>query len=150
MTLVAAPAPHGLGPTLVSQDGARRASVDATGSASNGGLTVRLLDDESGTWTHLATADLTALLAPPGASRPPQDASAEVLVLTRRNTLGPSDFEVLGRAGIRLLLIPHPTRAQVAAVAIDPDGRPGIREVVAGTVTSIRAESGDIEVRRPG
>ncbi len=150
VTLVAAPMLHGLGPVLVSSDGTRRASVDATGNASSGGLAIRLLDDESGAWTHLSTADLTALLAPPDAARPPPNASADLLVLTRRSTLGPSDFEALGRAGIRLLLVPHPTRAQVAAVAIDPHGRPGIREVVEGTVASIRAESGDIEVRRPG
>ncbi len=150
VTLVAAPVLHGLGPTLVSQDGARRASVDATGVASNGGLAVRLLDDEYGAWTHLSTADLTVLVAPPGAARPPQNAPADVLVLTRRSTLGPSDFEVLGRAGIRLLLIPHPTRAQVAAVAIDANGRPGVREVVTGTVVSIRSQSGDLEVRQPG
>lgn len=150
VTLVAAPALHGLGPALVSQDGARRASVDATGSASSGGLAVRLLDDASGTWTHLSTADLSVLVAPPGASHPPPETSAGLLVLTRRSTLGPSDFDALGRAGIRLLLVPHPTRAQVAAVAIDLEGQPGTREVVAGTVTSIRAESGDIEVRQPG
>ena len=150
VTLVAAPALHGLGPTLVSQNGGRRALVDATGIASSGGLAVRLLDDESGAWTHLSSADLTALLAPPGAVRPPPNASADVLVLTRRSTLGPSDFEVLGRTGIRLLLVPHPTRAQVAAVAIDPEGRPGVREVVTGTVVSIRSQSGDLEVRQPG
>ncbi|MDE2903273.1 MAG: ComEC/Rec2 family competence protein [Chloroflexota bacterium] len=146
----AAPLLHGLGPALVSQDGARRTPVEAAGSASSGGLTVRMLDHTSGSWTVLSSADVSALVAPPGAARPPPNASADVLVLTRRSTLGPSDFDVLGRAGIRLLLIPHPTRAQVAAVAIDPDGRPGIREVVEGTVALIRAESGDLEVRRPG
>lgn len=150
VTLVAAPALHGLGPTLVSTDGARRASVDATGVASSGGLAVRLLDEESGTWTHLSTADLTVLVAPPGAARPPPKTSADVLVLTRRSTLGPSDFEALSRAGIRLLLVPHPMRAQVAAFAIDLEGRPGVREVVTGTVVLIRSQSGDLEVRRPG
>lgn len=150
VSLVAAPALHGLGPTLVSSDGARRASVDATGVASSGGLAVRLLDEESGTWTHLSTADLTVLIAAPGATSPPPSTSADVLVFTRRSTLGPSDFEALGGAGIRLLLVPHPTRAQVAAVAIDPEGRPGVREVVTGTVVSIRSQSGDLEVRRPG
>ena len=150
VTLVAAPALHGLGPTLVSRDGARRASVDATGSASNGGLAVRLLDEETGTWTHISNADLTVLVAPPGAARPPPNTSADVLVLTRRSTLGPSDFEVLGRAGLRLLLVPHPTRAQVAAVAIDLEGRPGVRDVVTGTVVSIRSRSGDLELRQPG
>ncbi|MYD94800.1 MAG: ComEC/Rec2 family competence protein [Chloroflexi bacterium] len=150
VTLVAAPMLHGLGPVLVSSDGTRRASVDAIGSASSGGLSVRLLGEESGTWTHLATADLTVLVAPPGATSPPPSTSADLLVLTRRSTLGPSDFEALSRAGIRLLLVPHPTRAQVAAVAIDPEGRPGVREVVAGTVVSIRSQSGDLEVRQPG
>ena len=59
-------------------------------------------------------------------------------------------FEVLGRAGVRLLLVPHPTRAQIAAAALDPSGQLSAREVVAGTVVSLRAQSGDIEVRRPG
>ena len=150
VTLVAAPMLHGLGPVLVSSDGTRRASVDATGNASSGGLAIRLLDDESGAWTNLSTADLAVLVAPPGAARPPPNTSADVLVLTRRSTLGPSDFEALGRAGFRLLLVPHPTRAQIAAVELDPGGQPGTRQVVAGTVVSLRAQSGDVEVRRPG
>jgi len=148
--LATAPQYQGLGAALVSRDGVRRAPVAATGTASNDGLTVGFLHDKSGAWTVLSTPDLSALVAPPGATRPPSDAAADVLVLTRRSTLGPSDFEVLGRAGIRLLLVPHPTRAQVAAVAIDPEGRPGVREVVTGTVVSIRSQSGDLEVRRPG
>lgn len=150
VTLVAAPPLHGLGAGLVARDGARRAPVDPAGSSSSGGLTLRLLDDPSGAWTQLSTSDVTALVAPPGAARPHSATSADVLVLTRGSTLGPSDVGALGAAGVRLLLVPHPTRAQVAAVAIDPEGRPGIREVVAGTVVSIRAQSGDVEVRRPG
>ena len=146
----AAPPLHGLGPTLVTQDGARRTPVEAGGSASSGGLTVRMLDRPSGLWTVVSSADVTALVAPPGAARPPPGAAADVLVLTRRSTVGPSDSGALRASGIRLLLIPHPTRAQVAAVAIDPEGQPATRNVVAGTVVSIRAQSGDLEVRRPG
>ena len=149
VALAAAPTLHGLGPALVSQDGARRALVDASGNASSGGLTVELLHDESGAWTRLSTTDLTALVAPPGAALPPPGAFADVLVLTRRSTLGPSDFSSLGEAGIRLLLVPHPTRARTAAVALNPDGDPGIREVVSGAVLPIRADSGEIEVRQP-
>lgn len=149
VALVAAPPLHGLGPALVTHDRARRAPVDAVGTASTGGLTVRMLDHRSGSWTELSGADITVLVAPPAAARPPPGASADALVLTRRSTLGPSAFDALGAAGVRLLLVPHPTRAQVAAVAIDPEGRAFIREVVAGTVVSIRAESGEIEVRQP-
>ena len=146
----AAPRFHGLGAALVSRDGARRVPVEATGTASGDGLTVRFLDGESGPWTRLAAPDLTALVAPPGASHLPAGASADVLVLTRGSTLGPSDFDVLGAAGIRLLLVPHPTSAKVAAVAMDPNGQPEIREVVQGSVVSIRAQIGDLEVLRPG
>lgn len=150
VTLVAAPPLHGLGPALVTHDMARRAPVDAAASASAGGLTVRMLDHASGLWTKLSSADVTVLVAPPGAARPPPGTSADVLVLGRRSTLGPSAFHALGSSGIRLLLVPHPTRAQVAAVAIGPEGRPGVREVVTGTVVSIRSQSGDLEVRQPG
>ncbi|MCY3748685.1 MAG: ComEC/Rec2 family competence protein, partial [Chloroflexi bacterium] len=150
VTLVTAPVQHGLGQALVSRDAARRAPVEATNTVSHPGLTMGFLHDASGTWTHIATDDLRVLLAPPVASPPPSGSQADVLVLTRRSTLGPSDFEVLGAAGIRLLLVPHPTRAQFAAAALDPAGRPAIREVVEGTLASIRAEAGDIEVRRPG
>ena len=149
VALAAAPPLHGLGSALVSQGGAHRARVDATGTSSSGGLTVRLLHDASGAWAHVSTSDLTVLVAPPGAARPPTVVPADVLVLTRRSTLGPSDFSALSAAGIRLLLVPHPTRAQVAAVAIDPDGQAGVREIVAGTVMSIRAHADEIEVRRP-
>ncbi len=148
--IAAAPRLHGLGAALVSHDGARRVPVEATGTASGDGLTVRFLDGESGPWTRLAAPDLTALVAPPGASHLPAGASADVLVLTRGSTLGPSDFDVLGAAGIRLLLVPHPTSAKVAAVAMDPNGQPEIREVVQGSVVSIRAQIGDLEVLRPG
>ena len=148
--IAAAPRLHGLGAALVSHDGARRAPVEATGTASGDSLTVRFLDGESGPWTRLAAPDLTALVAPPGASHLPAGASADVLVLTRGSTLGPSDFDVLGAAGIRLLLVPHPTSAKVAAVAMDPNGQPEIREVVQGSVVSIRAQIGDLEVLRPG
>ena len=150
VTLVTAPVLHGLGQALVSRDAARRAPVEATNAVSHRGLTIGFLHDASGAWTHIATDDLRILLAPPGTSRPPSGSRADILVLTRRSTLGPSDFEALGAAGIRLLLVPHPTRAQIAAVELDPGGRPGTRQVVAGTVVSIRAESGDLEVRRPG
>jgi len=150
VTLVAAPPLHGLGPALVTHDRARRAPVDAAPSASAGGLTVRMLNHASGLWTELSSADVTVLVAPPGAARPPPGTSADVLVLGRRSTLGPSAFHALGSSGIRLLLAPHPTRAQIAVVAIDPDGQPGIREVVTGTVVSIRSQSGDLEVRQPG
>ncbi len=146
----AAPRFHGLGAALVSREGARRAPVEATGTASSDGLTVRFLDGESGPWTRLAAPDLTALVAPPGAGHPPAGAFADVLVLTRGSTLGPSDFDALGAAGIRLLLVPHPTSAKVAAVAIDPSGQPGTREVVEGSVVSIRANLGDLEVLQPG
>jgi competence protein ComEC len=149
VALVAAPPLHGLGTALVSRDAARRAPVDANGKASGGGLSVELLHDESGAWTKILTKDLNTLVAPPGADRPPPGASADVLVLTRPSTLGPSDFRSLGVAGIRLLLVPHPTRAQTMAVALNPDGEPGVRAVVAGAVVSIRAESGEIEVRQP-
>ena len=149
VALAAAPKLHGLGPALVSRDGARRTRVDASGNASSGGLTVELLHDESGAWTKLSTTDLTALVAPPAASRPPPGATADVLVLTRRSTLRPADYSSLGEAGIRLLLVPHPTRARTAAVALNPDGDPGIREVVSGAVLPIRADSGEIEVRQP-
>ena len=149
VALAAAPPLHGLGSALVSQGGAHRARVDATGTSSSGDLTVELFHDTSGAWAHISTSDLTVLVAPPDAARPPPGVPADVLVLTRRSTLGPSDFGVLGAAGIRLLLVPHPTRAQVAAVAIDPDGQAGVREIVAGTVMSIRAHAGEIEVRRP-
>ena len=149
VALAAAPPLHGLGSALVSQGGAHRARVDATGTSSSGDLTVEQFHDTSGAWAHISTSDLTVLVAPPGAARPPPGASADVLVLTRRSTLGPSDFSALSAAGIRLLLVPHPTRAQVAAVAIDPDGQAGVREIVAGTVMSIRAHAGEIEVRRP-
>ena len=140
---------HGLGPMLVSQDGTRRAPIDSTGATTSEGLSVRLLDGPSGTWTELASADLTALVAPPAAARPPPDTTADVLILTRRSTLGASDHDALSAAGVRLLIVPHPTRAQVAAVAVEPDGQFGVREVVAGTVVAIRAQTGEIEVRRP-
>ena len=146
---VAATPLHGLGPMLVSRDGTRRAPVESTGAATGDGLSVRLFDDPSGTWTELAGADLTALLAPPAAARPPPGTTADVLILTRRSTLGASDHNALSAAGVRLLLLPHPTRSQVAAVAVEPDGRLGVREIVAGTVVSVRAQSGEIEVRRP-
>ncbi len=146
---VMAPTLHGLGLVLVSPDGARRARVDASGNASSGGLTVELLHDESGAWTRLSTTDLTALVAPPGAARPPPGASPDVLVLTRRSTLGPSDLRSLGTVGIRLLLVPHPTRAQTAAVALNPEGNLSISEVVSGAIVTIRSNSGEIEVRQP-
>ncbi len=149
VTLAAAPPLHGLGSVLVSRDGARRAPVNAIGNASSGGLTVELLHDETGAWTRLSTTDLTAMVAPPGAALPPPGASADVLVLTRRSTLGPSDFRSLGAAGIRLLLVPHATRAQTAAVALSPEGEPATRKVVSGISVSIRADSGEIEVRQP-
>ena len=149
VALAAAPKLHGLGPALVSRDGARRTRVDASGNASSGGLTVELLHDESGAWTRLSTTDLTTLVAPPGAARPPPGATADVLVLTRRSTLAPSDFSSLGEAGIRLLLVSHPTRARTAAVALNPEGEPGVLEVVSGAVVLIRADSGAIEVRQP-
>lgn len=149
VALAAAPKLHGLGPALVSPDGTRRARVDAIGNASSGGLTVELLHDETGAWTRLSTTDLTVLVAPPAAARPPPGASADVLVLTRRSTLGPSDFRSLGTAGIRLLLIPHPTRAETAAVALNPEGEPSTCEVVSGAIVSIRSDAGEIEVRQP-
>lgn len=149
VALVAAPPLHGLGASLVAPDGARRALVDSVGASSSGGLTVRMLDHTSGSWTELASTDLTALVAPPGAASPPPGASADVLVLTRRSTLGPSDYRTLKISGIRLLLVPHPTRARIAAVAIDRDGQPSVREIVEGTVVSIRAHFGEIEVRQP-
>ena len=145
----AAPPLHGLGSALVSRDGARRARVDAIGKASSGGLTAELLPDETGAWTRLSTTDLTALLAPPGAARPPPGASADVLVLTRHSTLGPSDFDAFGEAEVRLLLVPHPTRAQTAVIALSPEGEPSIREVVSGAIVSIRSNSGEIAVRQP-
>ena len=150
VALAAASPLHGLGAALVSPDGARRAPVDPAGRASSGGLAVQLLDDPSGAWTKLSSADLTVLAAPPAAARPPPGTAADVLILTRRSTLSPADFNALQSSGVRLLLVPHPTRAQIAVVALDPDGQPGVREVVAGTVVSIRAQSGEIEVRRPG
>ena len=146
---VAAPPLHGLGASLVSQDGARRAPVTKVRAAPNRGLKLRLLDDAPGTWSELSTTDLTALVAPPGAARPPPGTTADVLILNRRSTLAPADYSALRAAGVRLLLIPHPTRAQIAAVAIEPDGQPGIHEIVAGTVVSIRAQTGEIEVHRP-
>lgn len=149
VALAAAPTLHGLGSVLVSRNGARRAPVSASGNASSGGLTVELLHDETGAWTRLLTSDLTALVAPPGAAHPPRGASADVLVLMRRSTLGPSDFGSLGTAGIRLLLVPHPTRAQTAVIALSPEGEPSIREVVSGAIVSIRSDSGEIEVRQP-
>ena len=149
VALVAAPPLHGLGTALVSRDTARRTPVDANGKASGDGLTVELLHDESGAWTKIMTTDLNTLVAPPGAARPPPGASADVLVLTRPSTLGPSDFRSLAVARIRLLLVPHPTRAQTMAVALNPDGEPRVRAVVTGAVVSIRAESGEIEVRQP-
>lgn len=147
--LVAAPPLHGLGGALIGKDRDRRAPVDATGTASTGGLTAQMIHHEHGTWTHVSTTELAALVAPPGAARPPPAAHADVLVLTRRSTLGPSDFGALGSAGVRLLLVPHPTRAQVAAVALDPHGRVSVRKVVEGAIVSIRAQAGEIEVRQP-
>ncbi len=149
IALVAAPPLHGLGAALVSRDGARRAPVTQVRAAPNRGLKLRLLDDASGTWSELSTTDLTILVAPPGAARPPPGTSADVLILNRRGTLTAADYSALRAPGIRLLLAPHPTRAQVAAVAIQPDGQPGERQIVAGTVVSIRALVGEIEVRRP-
>lgn len=149
VALAAALPLHGLGSALVSRDGTRRAPVNASGNASSGGLTVELRHDETGAWTRLSTTDLTALVAPPGADLPPPGESADVLVLTRRSTLGPSDFRSLGTAGIRLLLVPHATRAQTAAVALSPEGEPATRKVVSGISVSIRADSGEIEVRQP-
>ena len=146
---VAAPPLHGLGASLVSQDGARRAPVTQVRAAPNRGLKLRLLDDAPGTWSELSTTDLTALVAPPGAARPPPSTTADVLILNRRSTLAPADYSALRAAGVRLLLIPHPTRAQIAAVAIQPDGQPGVHEIVAGTVVSVRAQTGEIEVHRP-
>ena len=146
---VEAPPLHGLGTALVSRDGARRALVAQVRAAPNRGLKLRLLDDAPGTWSELSTTDLTALVAPPGAARPSPGTTADVLILNRRSTLAPADYSALRAAGVRLLLIPHPTRAQIAAVAIEPDGQPGIREIVAGNVVSIRAQTGEIEVHRP-
>ena len=146
---VAVPPLHGFGTALVARDGTRRVPVDPAGAASSGNLKVRLFDDPSGAWTELSNKDLTALVAPPGAARPPPGSTADVLILNRRSTLGPGDFSALGAAGIRLLLAPHPTRAQVAVVAVRPDGEPGVRTIVTGTVVSVRAQTGDIEVRRP-
>ena len=146
---VEAPPLHGLGTALVSRDGARRALVTQVRAAPNRGLKLRLLDDAPGTWSELSTTDLTALVAPPGAARPPPGTTADVLIVNRRSTLAPADYSALRAAGVRLLLIPHPTRAQIAAVAIEPDGQPGIREILAGTVVSIRAQTGEIEVHRP-
>ncbi len=141
---------HALGAHLVAPDGSRRAAVDASDRAASGGVVVRLLSDASGTWTLLETPDAALLVAPPGAAAlPPSGVAADVLVLSRRGLLAAGAPRALRAAGISLLVAPHPTRAQLAAVHVEADGALGARALVEGTLLTIHAREGQIEVRRP-
>ena len=92
VALVQAPPAHALGSNLVAPNRAGRAPVTADARHTTGDLETEVLPIDGGAWVLVRSPDAALAIAPPTVSRPelPATLQADVLVLGRSTTLGPS------------------------------------------------------------
>jgi len=125
VAMVYAPDPHALGWSLVTPDGRRRTPVRAVEAAQvSDAVFIEFAGAPGERWTIVRSPHVRAAIAPPGRGEHgiPAGLTADILVLGRQS--GPAALEPaeLARAGVQLVVAPHPLLARFVTRAVLPDG----------------------------